>query len=103
MILLGASGFLLLIACANAVNLMLSQAATRERLCIRTALGAAVIAHPPIADGGSTAFRLRRSVRCPGRLWGLSALLGIAPKELPRLEDVSMSVPVLFSLGIVVA
>jgi len=102
-VLLIASTFFLLIACSNVINLMLAQAAVREReLSLRAALGA-----------GSS--RLVRQFLIEALLlsllggalgvfvayWGLNSLLGIAPAGLPRLEDVSMNLPVLFfSLGV---
>jgi putative ABC transport system permease protein len=104
-VLLGASIFLLLIACANVVNLMLAQAAAREReLALRAALGASrgrlvrqflTEALLLSAIGGTLGVL--------AALWGLDALLGIAPSGLPRLEDVSINLPVLlFSFGVVV-
>jgi putative ABC transport system permease protein len=103
-ILFGASGFLLLIACANVVNLMLAQAAAREReLSIRAALGAK--RNRLIRQFLTEAFLLSTIGGALGVLaavWGLNGLLAIAPGNLPRLEDVGVNVPVLlFSLVVV--
>ena len=103
-ILFGASGFLLLIACANVVNLMLAQAAGREReLSIRAALGAG--RHRLIRQFLTEAFLLSTMGGALGVLaavWGLNGLLAIAPGNLPRLEDVGINVSVLlFSLVVV--
>jgi cell division protein FtsX len=104
MILFGASAFLLLIACANVVNLMLAQAAAREReLSIRAALGAG--RQRLIRQFLTEAFLLSTIGGALGviaALWGLNGLLAIAPENLPRLEDVAVNVPVLlFSLALV--
>jgi putative ABC transport system permease protein len=103
-ILFGASSFLLLIACANVVNLMLAQAAAREReLSIRAALGAG--RNRLIRQFLTEAFLLSTIGGALGvlaALWGLNGLLAIAPADLPRLEDVAVNVPVLlFSLVLV--
>lgn len=103
-ILLGASGFLLVIACANVMNLMLAQATGREKeLSIRTALGArgSQLIRQFLTEslalsviGGTAGVVLA--------YWGLQGLVALAPKNLPRLEEVSISLPVLlFSLGVV--
>ncbi len=103
-ILFGASGFLLLIACANVVNLMLAQAAAREReLSIRAALGAK--RSRLIRQFLTEAFLLSTVGGALGVLaavWGLNGLLAIAPGNLPRVEELGVNVPVLlFSLAVV--
>ncbi|MDQ6893083.1 MAG: ABC transporter permease [Acidobacteriota bacterium] len=102
-ILLGAVGFLLLVACANVANFLLAQASKRGReLAIRNALGA------------GRARLVRQFVSETLLLTGLSCLLGIviavgllrallalAPQDLPRLAEVTIRWPVLvFTAGI---
>lgn len=104
LILLAASAFLLLIACANVINLMLARAAEREKeLSIRAALGAPRFRL--IRQFLTESFVLSALGGALGILlayWGVSALLALAPKNLPRIEDVSINLPVLlFSLGTV--
>jgi predicted permease len=98
LILLGAVGFLLLVACANVANLLLAQASVREReLSIRIALGAA--RGRLIRQFLSEAFLLSLIGGVLGVLsafWGVAGLLALAPGQLPRLDSVSVSLPVLF-------
>ena len=96
-VLLGAVFFLLLVACANVTNLLLSQAAARGReLAIRHALGAGRGRAHPSVRGRSVLLLIVGC--CAGLLvaWaGISALLSLAPADLPRLDEVSLSWPVL--------
>ncbi len=102
-VLLGAVGVLLLVACANVANFLLSQASGRAReLAVRHALG---------AGRGRLVRQFITEILVLACLSGvlgvlialgmLRGLLALAPPELPRLEEVTVSWPVLaFAAGV---
>ena len=102
-VLLGAVFFLLLIACANVTNLLLAQAAARQReLAIRHALGAG---RGRLIRQFITESLVLLTISCLSGLLiarlGTAGLLAVAPADLPRLEDVSINWAVLlFAMGL---
>ncbi len=97
LVLLGAVGFLLLVACANVANLLLAQASAREtELAVRGALGAGRgrIVRQFLAEALLLSL-VGGGLGVIAAFWGVAGFVALAPANLPRLDSVSISVPVL--------
>jgi predicted permease len=103
LVLMGAVGFVLLVACVNVANLLLARASARqEELAVRAALGAGrmrlfrqlfteAIVLGLIGGLGGLAIAY----------WGTRTLIAAQPADIPRLDEVALSPAVaLFTLAI---
>jgi len=105
LVLLGAVCAVLLIACANVANLLLGRAASREReMAVRAAIGASrtrllrqLMTESVLLSliGGATGLGLAT--------WVVQGLLALSPRNLPRMEEVSIDLRMLAFTTIVAA
>lgn len=101
--LLGLVGCLLLIACANVANLMVARALARQHeVAVRLAIGAGSgrLLRQWLSE--ATLLALLGGAAGLGMAYaGTRVLIALAPGDIPRLDEVALSAPVLlFTLGV---
>jgi predicted permease len=97
LVLLGAVGFVLLIACVNVANLLLARSTSRQReFSVRAALGASqtrilrqLLTESVLLSllGGGFGLILAK--------WGTTAALAAVPQTVPRAEEIGLNLQVL--------
>ena len=106
LLLLGAVGFVLLVACANVANLLLARASARQaEIAVRSALGAGrlrllrqLLTESVVLGTGGAILGLAIA------FWATRVLVAAQPADIPRVENIAINGSVLiFTFAIAIA